>query len=58
VFNRSGSKSPKLQKAVAKTENEKNAFSNFDTREMKFINLNFTPRENGFLEGTVKVRSV
>jgi hypothetical protein len=57
VFNRSGKKSPKLQKLLQTTEKVKKAFSNFDTTTMTFQNLNFTPRGNGVLQAGVKVRN-
>jgi len=55
VFNRSGKKSPKLQKLLQTTEKVKKAYSNFDTSKMTFANLNYTPRQNGVLQADVKV---
>jgi hypothetical protein len=57
VFNRSGKKSPKLQKLLQTTEKVKKAYSNFDSSTMTFQNLNYTPRGNGVLQAGVKVRS-
>ena len=55
VYNRSGKKSPKLQKILQKTEKVKKAYSNFDVSQMRFVNLNYTPRGNGVLQADVQV---
>lgn len=54
VLSRQGDKSPKFQKAVEKSEKAQKAFSNFDIKQMKFFNENYTKRGNGKLEAVVK----
>jgi len=58
VYNRSGKGSPKLQRLLQKTEKVRKAFSNFDVSEMRFFNLNYTPRGNGVLQAVVKYEPV
>ena len=55
VLSHQAKKSPKFQKVIERTEKAKKAFSNFNVKEMKFDNLNYTPRGNGQLKATVKV---
>jgi len=55
VFFKQGKQSPKVQKLVGKTEKAKKAFSNFNIKDMKFSNINYTPRGNGRLQADLVV---
>lgn len=55
LYNRSGKKSPKLQKLVKNTLEKKSVpDSTFDTKAMTFEGTVLTPRGNGALRSTVK----
>ena len=57
VYSKQAKKSNKAQKIVSRTEKGgTNAYSNFLVQKMIFENINYTPRKNGILKATVKVR--
>ena len=57
VYSKQAKKSNKAQKIVSRTEKGgTNAYSNFLVQKMVFENINYTPRKNGILKATVKVR--
>ena len=57
VLARQGKKSTKSQKFVGKTsKNYATSFSNFSVKDMEFENVSPTPRGNGKLQASVKVR--
>ena len=57
VLTRQGKKSTKSQKFVGKTsKNFATSFSNFSVKNMEFKNIAPTPRGNGELQASVKVR--
>ena len=56
VLNRQGKYSTKSQKFIGKRKKKVRPSSNFDVKGMSFINNVLTPRGNGALKATVKVR--
>ena len=58
VLTRQGKKSTITQKVVGKREKANNSFSNFDVKDMIFVNLAYTPRGNGLIKAEVKVRTI
>jgi len=56
VLSQQGTKSPKIQKLVGKTEKRKSAYANFDTSQQKFFG-NVRILKYGDLRSTVAVRT-